>query len=827
MATLRDEIDALNDRAWSLRNNHVEQARALLEEARELSTTGEFAASPYHKGLIRSLTGLGYIHRISGDLNKAMVCLTEARQLSDATGLLGSIVFVNLGSLYTLLGDLLQGLQAYEKGLAAARQSADSRYETEALMGIANVYAMRTDFPEAIAYVKQSLELSINTRNLSGQLRASNNLAAIYQTAGDYANAQIIIEQALPLIDDQNLVFETIYVLATAGEVQFSLGNYQQALVDLQAALSLSEKAAIVEATPGILVSISKVYREQAEIEQEIDVLHRAIEVSEAFKHLDSQHVCHERLAAIYERRGDFETALKHYKQFHDIKAIIFNEAADQKLKSLQVLYETEAHKQAAEIAHLRNIELAQANEAVEAVNRVKSAFLANMSHELRTPINAIYGFAQLMQYDPNLSTANHENLKAILHSSEHLLELINDVLDMSKIEAEKMTLQPSVFDCCQLFDQLKAMFSASVKQKNLAFSLDCDPDVPRWIKTDERKLRQVLLNLIGNAIKFTAAGRVDLRVAYADARLHFEVEDTGQGIAPEDLAVLFTPFHQAERQEATEKGTGLGLAISQAFVQLLGDGRITVTSELGKGSVFRFDLPVEVSLRAGSEETATPRPVKALATGQPSYRILVADDHADGRTALVQLLRLIGFEVQAAVDGQQAVEASRAWQPHLIFMDLRMPELDGYAAARQIKQRDPQIKIVAVTSNGVADEQVTAAGFDDFMLKPLPTDQLLATIARHLSVRYEYEAASSSAPTMLEAREVRARLQVQPASWRQAIHYSAMAGNRNEILRLVDELDREDPELAAALRLMMKEYRFEKLIALIEPATAPSDSSG
>lgn len=791
----------------------------LLEEALALSTTGEFEATPYYAGQIRSLTGLGYVSRISGSLNDAMSYLTAAKQLCEATGLLQAIVFVNLGSLYVLLGDLLQSLEAYERGLAAARQASDSHYEIEALMGIANIYAMRADFSEATEYVGQSLELSIKLHYLTGQLRASNNLAAYYQSMGDYENALLTVENVLPLIDTEKHVFETIYLLSTAGEVQFSLGNYPHALERLQEALRLAERTGIIEPIPPLLIVMSKIYQEQDETELEIEILERGIKVSEALKHQESHHVYHQRLAAIYERQGKFETALKHYQVFHEIKETIFNEAAEQKLKHMQVLHETETHKQNAEIERLKNVELLQAKETVEAANRVKSAFLANMSHELRTPINAILGFAQLMQYDAALSTANKENLNTIIRSGEHLLALISDVLDMSKIEAEKMTVQTSAFDCYQLFDELEMMFSLRVKQKNLKFNLECSPKVPQWIKSDERKLRQVLLNLIDNAIKFTSHGHVDLRIRYANSRLYFEIEDTGHGIAPEDLKALFTPFQQLQREEATEKGTGLGLAISQAFVQLLGDGCITVTSEPEKGSLFRFDIPVEESSRYGWSEPVSTQHVKTLEAGQPRFRVLVADDHTDSRAALAGLLALVGFEVQEAVNGKQAVDASREWHPHLILMDLRMPELDGYEATRQIKRNDAEIIIIAVTSNGTRDAKVSEAGFDDFILKPVQRDLIFEVIARYLNVKYVYEeGANSKLRELPDDDSIHELLQAQPVVWRKKIHHYANAGNRNEILKLADEIDLQHKELADIIRTLMKAYQFDKLISFVEP---------
>jgi len=815
---LKEKIDSANDLAWDLCNNDVTQARKLLEETYRLSTAGEFRESPYHEGQIRSLTGLGYVHRISGDLNKAMQYLIEARQLSEATGLLQAIVFVNFGSLYSLLGDLLQSLQSYEKGLAAARRDKDTRYEINALIGISNIYAMRAEFSEAIDYIEQSLELSTETQDIHGQIRALNNIASIHQIVGNYENAQIMIERALALIDNDNFMFEKIAVLSTIGEIQFSIGNYEQALSNLQQAFSLSERTLIKEPQPSILIYISKIYREQQETEREFDVLHQAIEVSQQLQHFDAQQVCHQRLSAIYECQQDYASALKHYQQFHVIKETAFNEAADQKLKQLRVLYETETHKQAAEIARLRNIELTQTKEAVETANRVKSAFLANMSHEMRTPLNVILGFAQLMQNDSSLSIKNIENLITIIRSGEHLLEFINDVLDMSKIEAAKMDVHFSVFDCYQLFAELESMFSVSVKHKSLEFTIHCSHSVPQWIKTDERILRQILINLVGNAVKFTTRGHVDLRINYSNDRLCFEVEDTGPGIAQEELETLFTPFHQSLQQESTEKGTGLGLAISQAYVQLIGHSYITVTSELNKGSVFRFDIPVEVISRQSRVNSVPSRCTITLEAGHSDYRILVADDHQDSRLALMQFLKSIGFNVEEAADGKQAVKISHTWQPHLIFMDVEMPEMDGYGATRQIKDHNPQIVVIALTSNKFKNEKVNGSGFDDFMLKPFRHDLILETISLYLHVPYGYgDRQIPEAAPMLNDDRMLELLQIQPVLWKQKLHHHAVAGSKNGILKLTEEIQPQHSELAETIRTLAKNYQFEKLITLIE----------
>jgi len=344
------------------------------------------------------------------------------------------------------------------------------------------------------------------------------------------------------------------------------------------------------------------------------------------------------------------------------------------------------------------------------------------MSHELRTPLNAIIGFSQLMLRDQELPSGSQRNLGIINRSGEHLLTLINDILDMSKIEAGRATLNKIDFDLHRLLDELEDMFHLKAREKKLQLSFERAPHVPRYIQTDMVKLRQVLINLLGNAVKFTETGSITLRVRQGEGErgregdeetrrfrgkkspplpvspspsLLVSIEDTGPGIPPDELDTLFDPFAQA-KTHTTQEGTGLGLSISQRFVQLMG-GKISVTSpapstnakEGGPGALFEFNIYYEPA------EVISERPVKVapqiigLETNQPDYRILIADDVEDNRRLLVNLLEPLGFKVREVVNGQEAVAAWAAWQPHLIWMDMRMPVMDGYEATRQIKNKD------------------------------------------------------------------------------------------------------------------------------------------
>ncbi len=354
------------------------------------------------------------------------------------------------------------------------------------------------------------------------------------------------------------------------------------------------------------------------------------------------------------------------------------------------------------------------------------------MSHELRTPLNAILGFAQIMERNPNISSEK-ENLRIIQRSGSHLLTLINQVLDLSKIEAGHITTEENCFDLFLLLDELENMLSLKADKKHLALQFDCAPEVPRHICTDEVKLRQVLINLLSNAVKFTGEGSVNLRISlknHIDPKdknkciILFEIEDTGPGIAPEEMDHLFEAFGQTATGRETQEGTGLGLAISHKFIQLMG-GDMHVKSEVGQGTTFSFDIRVQVVGADDMTQRSPTRRAIALEPGQPRYRMLIVDDKWDNRQLLLKLLNPFGFDLREAKNGQEAIDIWETWGPHLIWMDMRMPVMDGYEATKRIRaqaSRIPHIPIIAVTANVLEEGRaaVMSTGCDDIVIKPL-----------------------------------------------------------------------------------------------------------
>jgi signal transduction histidine kinase/ActR/RegA family two-component response regulator len=396
------------------------------------------------------------------------------------------------------------------------------------------------------------------------------------------------------------------------------------------------------------------------------------------------------------------------------------------------------------------SIELEKTKDKAEAANRAKSVFLANMSHELRTPMNAVLGFSQLLQKDHSLNAKQRENLNIINNSGRHLLELINDILDMAKIEAGRIKIENNCFDLGVLLRDTVDMMHERAEAKGLELFFDQSSNFPRFVCMDESKLRQVLLNLISNAVKYSKHGSVRVRLNAnletnsSQCELIFVVEDTGIGISEQDLPLIFETFVQVS-DESEQKGTGLGLPITKEYIELMG-GAITVTSVLNQGSCFTVTLPATrvspeqvpvTSLKGGLN-------VIAIEEGEPVYRVLIVEDQTENRLLLKNLLTSVGFEVYEAKNGQEGVEQFVQLQPHFVWMDRRMPVMDGVEATRQIRAlpNGQNVKIVAVTASVFLEQrqEFLAVGVDDIVNKPYRDYEIFESMAKHLGVKFIYE---------------------------------------------------------------------------------------
>jgi PAS domain S-box-containing protein len=473
--------------------------------------------------------------------------------------------------------------------------------------------------------------------------------------------------------------------------------------------------------------------------------------------------------------------------------------------------------------------ELRVAKTAADAASAAKTAFLANMSHEIRTPMNAILGFSQLLRHEKGLSERQQQQLAIIGTSGEHLLALINDVLEMSKIEAGRISVHPSAFDLHSVFHEMGSMFELRAQTKGLGLRVAFEDDIPRFVFTDENKLRQVLVNLLGNAVKFTDEGRVELRAMVRSddeglLRLFVEVRDTGMGIAPENMERLFHYFEQATYGPEGQLGTGLGLTISREFVHALG-GEITVESELGVGSTFKFDIAIEEATMDEVADKNEARQVMCLCPGEPHYRILVADDAPDNRELLVEMLEPIGFDVRSVANGREAFDEFEEWRPQLILMDMRMPLMDGYEATRRIRSSPggPDVAIIGVTASAFAEmrQGVFDAGVDEFVVKPFRESELLDKIGKLLNVHYIYEKRARGAEAKAADALDPAAMAKLPAELRSRIRHAATSADFDAVLELVDEVGRHDERSAVALRTLAERFDSERILAALNRGRA------
>ncbi len=524
-----------------------------------------------------------------------------------------------------------------------------------------------------------------------------------------------------------------------------------------------------------------------------------------------------------------------------------------------------------AEIALKQAKETAEtAQHTAEVANRAKSIFLANMSHELRTPLNAVLGFSELLGHDPALSPTQREYMETITRSGEHLLTLINDVLDITRIEAGRIELHQTICDLRGLLFEVMAMLRNRAEAKHLSLTLDLAPAAPRVIQADAPKLRQILVNLIGNAIKFTETGGVTVSVSKLKTEnsrlkttlssptalppvssIRFQVSDSGVGITPEDQERIFKPFEQVGSL-ADMKGTGLGLTITRQYADLMG-GTIRVESTPGKGSVFTVTLPIEIAEQSSivNRQSSIPGRVIGLEPGQPAYRALIVEDQQENRRLLRTILEPIGFDVREAVNGVEAVQLFQAWQPQVIFMDWRMPVMNGLEATQAIRKLETgnwkldaddwildtgiqqptsssqfpassfqsRTPIIAITASAFKEQhaEMLAAGTDDVISKPFHATEILESIRVHLGVRYVYAPEAGEALAEESTPATPEKLAVLPPELLAHLAQAITQLDTIAITRLIDAIQLQDAASAQTFSRLAKRFQYRDMLTLIQ----------
>jgi len=477
------------------------------------------------------------------------------------------------------------------------------------------------------------------------------------------------------------------------------------------------------------------------------------------------------------------------------------------------------------ELVAERTAELTIAKEQAESANRAKSDFLSSMSHELRTPLNAILGYAQILRLHNNLSDIQRQQLDIMRNSGEHLLTLINDILDVGKIEANKMDVEDAVFDLPALIAQVFNLTKLQAEEKELQFHYEPETPLPAYVHGDERKLRQILLNLLSNAVKYTRRGSVTMRVSYGragDGLFRCEVADTGIGIPADKLGVIFEPFTQLTNDRQGREGTGLGLNITKRLLTLI-QGTMGVESIPGKGSTFWLEVPLASLL--DDEISQEMNECHIVGYRGPRKRILVVDDTVGNTALLVSLLEPLGFDLDTAQNGQEALLQASEQRPDLVLLDLVMPEVDGLEAARLLRQDTAlaSTKIIGasatVTDSNHKEAFVNAC--DDFVTKPIRIDLLLEKISGLLGIEWE----TAVVTTARDDREPKSwkddePFVVPPSAELEVLHELAMMGDMLEIEAWATALEAQDTTyrcFAERLRELAKAFKAKAILALVE----------
>ncbi len=817
----------------------------------------------HRRGEAEALDSLGEVYWAYGDTEQATVCFQSALHISQEIGanFEATEALLRIGRLYHYLGQFEKAVSTLQRALALAEKLAAKHKLYECHQALATVYRQQGMFENALLHYEQFhvLEQAVFNEQANSRVRYlefNQQLEAARKEAEITQLKNVALQKE---VTERRLAEEAAQSLVQQMRVLAEMGREISATLDLKVVLKrIAERVKTMFVADNVAIYLcqtdGRTFQAIVTLGEYAEQLAATVfQLGEGI----SGHCAQSGRAEIVNQpsvdgRRKYVPGTPQEHQSMMVAPLMIQdrvlgvltmwralELGPFKALDLDFVVSLAQHAAVA-IENARLFESAQqAREAAEAASQAKSVFLANMSHELRAPLNAILGFTQLMTHDLDLGSEYLDNLNIIERSGRHLLMLINNVLDLSKIEAGRMLLSENDFDFYKMLDDLQNMFSLRAMNKALYIVFECDPAVPRFLRGDEVKLRQILINLLGNAVKFTQKGSVTLRVTVTGPEAHlkdkdtgerllFEVQDTGPGIAPKDLGRLFEAFVQAQAGLQAHQGAGLGLSISREFARLMG-GDLVVQSELGQGATFTLDLPLTVA-SSGERRDSFFRQVVALEPRQPVYRILVADSEHDNNKLLVKLLAPLGFEVREALDGQSVVDIWRAWSPHLIWLGVRIPGLGSQTVVQHIKSTceeettSPCPVIVALLTQMMETElaSMRAIGWDDFVLEPFQEAEIFDIMQKWLAVRFVYADALDVGTGVgqdnerLRFSDLQSRVAQLPSDLIEDLDSADLRTNMVAREGIVGTMQAYDADLAAALARLANNFEYKTILSLI-----------
>lgn len=752
-ATGNNRVDLLNELSALLSNEEPATAEAYGQEALALAT-----AAAYLAGQAPSHIWLGVVARNQGQLPVALTHLETALSIFESLADVYNIAkaWNELGITYQKQGNYLKALEFFQKSSAQYERLGEQARLASCLNNMAAIYKLQGDYEMALALYERTLKLKQVWADQAKIASTLNNLGNLYRETGDPQQALVYLTQAEALLHTAGNKRHWAIVLGNIAWCYTTLGELDKAEQMLLPLLVTHEALHNRESLIRALLLLAEIAHARAQYEQVFHYANHALALAEpAGARLESRDA-HRLLAAAYAGVADYQAAYEHHQHFHTLDRAIFNYESSLRIAQIRSQYATEMAQKEADIYRLQNEELRQAKEAAEAANRAKSRFLAAMSHDLRTPLTVIIGYAELLQNrHPGLP-----GLAAIERSGRHLLALIQDILDLARVESGKLTLSPHLLNLPIFLENLREMMTPRAAAKGLAFSADFDPTLPSYVMGDQRRIHQILINLIDNAIKFTDIGQVTLHVTLlpgpdhetdqaaptsaptvAHRRFQFAVEDTGIGLEPAALATIFEPFQQVHNPLHNRDGLGLGLAISRQLAALMG-GEVRATSDPGCGSTFFFEVTLPLA-----QVVAQTDGLLAQITGYEGapVTILLVDDNDATRQLLRDRLEPLGFLIIEAADGAGGLAQALQHAPPLMLVDLMMPQVDGFALIRWVRATPHLTEMFAIALSASTFpedvEHALAAGFDHFLAKPIDFAMLLAHIGNLLGLQWTVRA--------------------------------------------------------------------------------------